>query len=113
MQEVFNFIFSHLEAILSVVTLIISVVVFIVRKKPVLVGDYIKTVILNKLPTFINYAENSNFKGDEKCSFALTFLFDELEKDGYGSYSYLLHTYYEFARKSLEDILSTPQKKED
>lgn len=108
MQEVFDFIFSHYEAILSVLTLIISIVIFIIRKKPVNgLNDLLQAFVSNA----VKLAEvQPDIKGNDKLEFALNYVYEhilrlypDLDIGKYRSYIVYL----------IEDYLSTPHKKED
>ena len=108
MQEVFDFILSHFESILSVLTLIISVVIFIIRKKPV---NGLSDLIQMHCSIGVKLAEKqSDLKGKDKLNYAVNYvngrllkLYPDLDVDKYRSYIIYV----------IEDFLSTPQKKED
>ena len=109
MQEVFNFILSHYEAILSVLTLIISIVILIIRKKPVL---SLNQRIYDLSITAVKEAEKKygGLRGSKKLDFAidyvvqcLTALYPDLD----------ITRYVAYIEYVIESILSTPHKKED
>ena len=107
MQEVFNFIISHYEAILSVLTLIISVVVFIIRKKPV---SDVQSIIYAGCIQAIKLAEAGDKKGKDKLDAAVMYVAQYLN-DYYPSLD--TGKYLNYIAGVIEVILSTPQKKED
>lgn len=118
MQEFGKFIVDNWKIILEVILLILSVVLFILKKKPVKVVDSVKTFIVRALPTFINSAEKyvdvfeptRKITGEEKMRMVLhdcyTFMIDEL-----GVPQEDLCIYTSWLREAIEDILDTPQKK--
>ena len=107
MREIFNFIINHYEAILSVLTFIISVIILCLRKKPV---SGIESIIYQFVGLAIRSAElNPELKGIDKLNFAvnyinqrLEFLYPDLNVD----------LYRPFIVSVIEDYLTTPQKKE-
>lgn len=107
MQEVFDFVLSHYEAILSVVTLIVSIVVFILRKKPV---DSIMTAIYLAAVEAINFSEATDLKGVEKLRYCVGMVEASLKRTYPGINPI---TYYGYIVDVIEGILSTPQKKGD
>lgn len=121
MQEISKFIVGNWKLILDIVLLGASVAFFIVKKKPVNVEvvDNIKSLILMLLPKLINAAEYGNRLSqkngvcgycDDKKQFVvtsvITYLIDELGLTEDAAFKYA-----DFINKSIEDILSTPQKK--
>lgn len=112
MQEVIDFLSLYWREILEVILLIISVVVFIVKKKPVKVIDTVKECITRLLPYCIYEAEKQEDlkgKGEKKKIFALSVLYKLLQEFGYEE---VYDQYREYAAEQIEVILSTPQKKE-
>ena len=108
MQEIFDFILSHYEAILSVLTLIISVVVLILRKKPV---NSVYQCIYELAISAVKAAEaEPNIKGEVKLDFALDYVISCL-KDKYPNLD--IARYCAYIEYIIELILSTPQKKGD
>lgn len=101
-----NFIQSYWREILAVVTAIISIVVFIVRKRPVRVVDTLNEIICRLLPYCISVAESAP-KGEklDVCISALVQLLAEMDYE-------LDEDHKKFAIEQVEVILSTPQKKE-
>lgn len=107
MQEVFKFVFSHYEAILSVLTLIISVVVLILRKKPVnaIITDLYEACIIG-----VCSVEKTDLKGADKLNKCIEVVNLIISK----KYPNLDITHYRRTIVSIiESILITPQKKED
>lgn len=100
-----EFVKTYYREIIDFILVITSLVLFIVRKRPVKVIDTLKEVILRLLPYCINTAEGKH--GDDKKTFALDLLNQLLLEMGYD----FLPEYKKFASEQLEVILSTPQKK--
>lgn len=108
---IWNFIKENWMFILEIAVLLVSVIMFIVRKKPVKVVDTLKEVIVRLLPALICLAENQEgLKGSDKLKFVL----DELKKvlTDLGYDGDVQAQYLPFAAEQVEVILSTPQKKE-
>lgn len=102
----FDFIKNHYELIISCFLLLISVLINIFKKKPV-------STLVESIYTFavkaVNLCEASNIVGsNQKLAFAIrlvkTFLEEAYPGINAGSYDGLI-------AKTIEDILSTPQKK--
>lgn len=107
---IWNFIKENWQLILEVAVLVVSVVMFLVRKKPVKVVDSLKEVIVRILPALIVMAENQDgLKGSDKLKFVLDELKKVLTELGYSGD--VLSQYLPFAAEQVEVILSTPQKK--
>lgn len=105
-----DFLIQNWKLILECAVLLVSVVMFLIRKKPVKVVDTLKEVIVRILPALIVLAENQEgLKGADKLHFVL----DELKKvlTGLGYGDEILSQYLPFAAEQVEVILSTPQKK--
>ena len=113
-----DFLLKYWRIILEACFLIVSFILFMVRKKPIKLTDSIKTQVISFLPKVIKYCENwnkqlasdSKLSGLEKLTMALsmvnTFLIDEC-----GLSESELPLYHDFIVNSIEEILSTPQKK--
>lgn len=108
MQEVFKFVFSHYEAILSVLTLIISVVVLIIRKRPV---TDVYSCIYQWCIVAVGLAEKTGMAGAEKLDYALDFVIQAFHSR-YGNDTKLPCS-VAYIEMCIEQLLSTPQKKED
>ena len=107
---VINFIKENWKLILEVLLLLVSVIMFLVRKKPVKVVDTLKETIVRILPALIVLAEKQDgLKGSDKLKFVLDELKKVLTDLGYGDE--ILSQYLPFAAEQVEVILSTPQKK--
>lgn len=105
MQEVYRFICAHWETILSILLTIGSVVVFIIRKKPV---NGILYELTKVCLTAVNAAELTGLKGLDKLNFAVEIvnkyiitIYPDLDINKYRSTIVSI----------IENILSTPQKK--
>lgn len=105
MQEIFNFLRENWQVIASVITLIISVVVAIIRKKPV---DTIFSAIFKCSLEAVKEAENTGLKGLEKLRYCVG-LVEACLKANYPNINPI--SYYGYIVDVIEDILTTPQKK--
>lgn len=109
MKAVLNWVVSHPEIITSAIGLIASIVICCIRKKPVKVVDTLREKILFKLPVVIDAAEKKfgAGHGEEKLKFVIDYFTWEFSENGliFGD------SYKEFIKYSVEQILSTPQKK--
>lgn len=105
MSNMIKFIQENWRLILEIALVIVSTVIFIVRKRPVRVVDTVKETICRLLPYCITLAEKAP-KG-EKLSQCLILLSQLLSDMGIE----LNDDYKAFALEQVEIILSTPQKK--
>lgn len=107
MDDILNFIVTNYRLIIEVVILIISVVVFILRKKPV---SDILSQLYGWIIVGVNNAEKTDLKGADKLDHVVTFVMTAFH-DKYGQSAKLPCSiaYIEFL---IESILSTPQKKD-
>lgn len=96
---------DHWELVLAVVLVITSVVVALLKKKPV---SDVASAIYSSCLMAVQEAEKTDYKGDKKLQFAVDLV------------STLLHAkwpdldvskYISIIVKTIETILSTPQKK--
>lgn len=106
MQEIFNFIRENWQVIVSVITLIVSVVIAIVRKKPV---TDIYSHILAWTIQAVKIAENTGLKGDEKLDYALGFIVEAFHS--YYGKDTKLPCSLAYIENLVEQVLDTPQKK--
>lgn len=106
MQEVFNFVLANWRLVLEVVLLIVSVVIFIVKKKPV---NALLEILMSKCLEAVLYVEHlPGIKGEEKLSAAVAFVSDEMLK----LYPDIdIMRYKRTIVSFIELILKTPQKK--
>ena len=102
----FEFIKNHYELIGAVITLIASIIILVIRKKPV---DSLTQVIYDYCIKAVNLVESSGTVGsNEKLAFALRLVHTFLEE----TYPVLKSSSYDsLIIKTIEDILSTPHKK--
>ena len=100
-----NFLNEYWKVILDLVVLMATIILWIIRKKPVKVVDTLKEIVVRLLPWCINSAESAP-KG-EKLGVSLALLEEALKDMGYE----LTPELKEFASEQVEIILSTPQKK--
>ena len=112
MKEVINFYQANKEwldkVIYLLITIIVTILVSVIKKKPVKVIDTVKECITRLLPYCICDAEKTDLKGEDKKVFALQCLYKLLKEFGYEE---IYDQYREFAAELIEVILSTPQKK--
>lgn len=108
MQEIFDFTVKNWQFVLSFLALCLSLIFSVIRKRPLEVYDTIATVVLKNLPTFINLAEKTDLKGNDKVIYVMN-LFKQLFISHGMNFN---ENYQQLAEKAIEDILSTPQKKE-
>lgn len=104
-----DFIWAHKYELIEI-ALLVTVTLITIFKKKVKTYDGIKSVILSTLPHFITLIEqNRGKKGDEKlkaCVLAINvYLKSQFPEFVIGSYD-------DFITENIEQILSTPQKKE-
>ena len=107
-----DFLRNNWKLILEAVVFVASVILFIVRKKPVKVVDTIKQMITQWLPGVVVAAENTNLKGENKMKYAVDLLYTLFASD-YLTRDEFDNKYLAFIHSQIEAILSTPQKKGD
>lgn len=105
MEKIIDFLIDNWKTVVEIVVLLTTIILWIIRKRPVQVVDTLKGTILRLLPYCISQAENQP-KG-EKLSFCLSLLASTLAELGIE----LNDDYKAFATEQVEIILSTPQKK--
>lgn len=105
-----NFIKNHYELIISIILVLLSFILTLVKKKPSInLIDAIKSYILEILPDLIKNVERPGC-GSTKRNLVLKLLQESIAKK---------FNFYDFASieqwcsDQLENILSTPKKKED
>ena len=106
MQDLFNFICLHWESILSILMFVVSVVIFIIKKKPVRSIDSFIQCLVNMN---VRIAEKSDLKGAEKLNYCVNLVCEAL-KNVYPDLD--TSKYIPFIKYCIEDVLDTPQKKE-
>lgn len=102
---IIDFIRNYWRELLAAVELIVVIVLWIVKKRPVQVVDTLKETIIRLLPYCICKAESAP-KG-EKLGLCISLLTECLAELGIE----LNDDYKKFALEQVEVILSTPQKK--
>lgn len=112
MNGFINFISTNYRLILEVVLLIVSVVIFILRKKPVEVTKTIMELIYTLVPQEINSYERfyGSGHGTEKKKSVVDFVLAEIERK-YALNDAQRSFYTSLIKSVIEEILSTPQKK--
>lgn len=107
MQEVFNFLVAHWEAILGVISLILSVVIFAIKKRPL--NDVFTDIVTWSVYGILD-AEISHLPGEAKLLRATNYVLNCL-KNKYPGIN--CDDYRKAVITTIEYILSTPQKKGD
>lgn len=109
MKAFIDWIVNHPETVASIIAAIVSIVFWIIRKKPVKVVDTFKEKILAQLPTVIATAETEigPGNGEKKLQFVIDYFTWEFNQQGLN----LGESYLKFIKVMVEQILSTPQKK--
>lgn len=112
MKEVLQFIERHYEIIFSCFAAIFSLIMFLIKKKPIKIVDSVKTAILSSVPGLIVDAESKfgSGHGIEKFNFVFDSVVNMLKATQPGIE---VELYYWTIKKAIEDILATPQKKEE
>lgn len=106
-----DFLFTYWREILYIVCAIISLVCCCVRKKSNKVVDGIVDHIFTILPQIINQAEGTDLKGQDKLDYATGLVLNYL-KFNTGLDEKTLYAYVDLIHGCIENILTTPQKKE-
>lgn len=108
MQEVFKWLLQYWRIVLEVVLLIASVVILIIKKKPV---NTIMEALIELCISGVLYAERvPGIKGDQKLEEAISYVNDKLLE----TYPDLdISRYRGTIKACIELILKTPQKKGD
>ncbi len=110
---ILDFIVDNWYYLLSILILLLSFIISIVRKRANSnLVDSVKSSLLELLPSFISLAEVSDVPGEDKKNFVINLALDRISSllgcklsDADKSY------WVSFITSSLESILSTPQKK--
>ena len=110
---VLDFIFDNWYYLLSILILLLSFIVSIVRKRANSnLVDSVKSSLLELLPSFISLAEVSEVPGADKKTFVINLALDRISSLMGCKLSDADRAYWvSFITSSLESILSTPQKK--
>lgn len=107
-----DFFKNYWQVVLDAILVIISIILFVKKKKPIEVIDTLKQLMTTWLPGVITSAEKSGLKGQDKLNYCINALYEVFVKD-YLSYSDFLKRYRDYLVNQIEAILSTPQKKGD
>lgn len=110
---VLDFIIDNWYYLLSILILLLSFIISLVRKRANSnLVDSVKSSLFELLPSFISLAEISEVPGEDKKNFVINLALDRISSllgcklsDADKSY------WVSFISSSLESILSTPQKK--
>lgn len=105
MKDILDFLRDNWKVIVELVVLVTTIILWIIRKKPVKVVDTLKETIIRLLPYCINEAEKGD-KGSklDLCLSILTAILGDMGIE-------LNDDYKKFAADQVEIILSTPTKK--
>ena len=111
MQEIFNFLKNNWQLIVGVLTFIASVIVAAIRKKPV--NDVLSCIYMAAVKA-VNSVETIKVNGEpvsgkDKLNGALYMVARALEAD---FPNIQVSKYYSLIVSVIENILTTPQKKE-
>lgn len=110
MIKVLEFVIENKELIADAVAIVVAIILFIIKKKPVKVLSTIKELGLRLLPFLINDAEKTDLKGEDKKEFVFAHLVQAFVDEGYDPK--LIEQERKYWLNEIEVILSTPQKKE-
>lgn len=106
-----TFILENWRLILDIISMIIVVVFFFIRKKPIEVHDTLIEIIYSRLPEWINIAEEvgkrNHLTSNEKLALVVSYAKNYFELNGF---TFFLR-YEAIVRSAVEEFLSTPQKK--
>ena len=110
---VLDFILDNWYYLLSILILLLSFIISIVRKRANSnLVDSVKSSLLELLPGFISLAEISEVPGADKKNFVIDLALDRISSLLGCKLSDADRAYWiSFISSSLESILSTPQKK--
>lgn len=110
---VLDFIFDNWYYLLSILILLLSFIISLVRKRANSnLVDSVKSSLLELLPSFISLAEVSEVPGEDKKNFVINLALDRISSLLGCKLSDTDRAYWvSFIISSLESILSTPQKK--
>lgn len=112
---ILDFLKNYYREIITMISAIVCLILFIVRKKPSMnIIDEVKVLVSEHLPEFILAAENTKMSGPDKLdlvvNLSLFFIGKSLKrslKEDEASY------FKTFVIDEVEKILATPQKKGD
>lgn len=110
MKEFWNFVVTYKAELVALVTIVVYIITAIVRKKPVKVVNNVFEYGLRLLPYLINKGEVSEYKGEDKLEYVFALLVQSFVDAGYEANLITQNRSYWLDR--IEDVLSTPQKKE-
>lgn len=110
-----DFLIAHWRIILSVVLLLVSFLLLLIRKRPKTFIDTfgcVKEAILERLPLLISLCERPG-NGSEKLDEVIVYCLQYIETEVIGrQMSDIERSYFtDFISKYVEAILMTPQKK--
>ena len=115
LEEIKNFILAYWQFLISVILLLATFIVALIKglKKGLSISDIILGFVLDQVPMWINDAESTNLTGEEKriqvLNKAIQFTSKQLGRKLSEQESSLIATH---VSTKIEEILSTPQKKE-
>ena len=109
LTDLLDFLRQHYKIIVYACLLLLSIILFIVRKRPNKIIDTIAEKLYSLLPLFIRYAEDKYGAGhgSDKKSYVL-----DLVKEWFASEKLEFTDYYfKLCSMFIEQILNTPEKK--
>lgn len=110
MQKVMDFIVEYRETFTSLLAIVVAVVLFAIKKKPVKIISSVKELGLRLLPFLINDAEKTDLKGEDKLEYVFAHLVQAFIDEGYPAR--VIEQDRKYWLNEVEVMLSTPQKKE-
>ena len=113
MEKILSFVLEHLELCIACVVAFITLLLQVLKKKPVKVIDGLYAALTKVIPGFIVYAEEQigAGKGKTKMDVVINLATAYINKLYPGLKD--LSPYIQFVKSQVEVILSTPQKKGD
>ena len=110
MKYFLEFVQTYKAELIALLTIVVYIITAIVKKKPIKVVNNVLEYGLRLLPNLINKGEVSGYKGEDKLEYVFALLVQSFVDAGYESDLIYQNKSYWLAR--IEDVLSTPQKKE-
>lgn len=111
MNEVLEFCKNHWQLLVTIGLNLISILILLIKKK-VKIVDYL-TGLLSILPSYINEAENTGKSGSEKYALVFSKCINYLVEVTGKTSEKVIWQYSKAIDTSIENILSTPEKKGD
>lgn len=104
-----NWLMNNWRLIIDILSVIIVSIFFFIKKKPIKLIEGLDEAIIRLLPPFINRAEETDLKGEDKKQYVMLRVIESLQALGYKDCD---PVYVKSVISTmLELYLSTPQKK--